>query len=180
MRLEEKLVSSNLQFDGNFLKLKVDKIILPNNKQTTREFIEHPGAACVLALDEDDNVLMVKQYRYPISRLTYEIPAGKLGDNEEPIKCAYREFEEETGYKANNLELIGVINPAPAYTTEAIYIYIATGLSDGIMNLDDDEFLVCEKINIKKVFNMIINNEITDVKTQIAVLKYMTMRDLKL
>lgn len=177
MELKEKFVDSSLKFDGNFLKLKVDKVELPNNKKATREMIEHPGAACILALDENKNVFMVKQYRYPISKIMYEIPAGKIDNNEEPIQCAYREFEEETGYKAKKLKLLGVMHPAAAYTNEVIYIYLALGITKGEVNLDEDEFLELEKIHIDKVRKMILDNEITDAKTQVAVMKYLLERD---
>lgn len=177
MNLNEDFIDSSLKFNGNFLKLKVDTVKLPNNKKSTRELIEHPGAACILALDENDNVFIVKQYRYPISKIMYEIPAGKIDKNEDPIQCAYREFEEETGYKATQLKLLGIMHPASAYTTEVIYIYLALGTSKGEVNLDKDEFLKFEKIHISKVRNMILNNEITDAKTQIAVMKYLLGRD---
>ena len=120
---------------------------------------------------------MVKQYRYPVSKVMYEVPAGKLDSGEEPINCAKRELEEETGYKANNFDLIGSLYPAPAYSNEIIYIYLATKLSKTNMNLDEDEFLVCEKIKISKVLEMILNGQITDAKTQIAVLKYLHLNN---
>ncbi|MBP0979843.1 MAG: NUDIX hydrolase [Oscillospiraceae bacterium] len=172
MNLFSELVNKNIVYNGDFLKLRLDQVKLPNNKQTTREFVSHPGAACVLAIDDDDNILVVKQHRYPISKITYEIPAGKLDLGEKPEDCALRELEEETGYKAGKLDLLGVLHPAPAYTTEIIYIYLASNLSKGQVNLDDEEFLVSEKININKILEMILDNKITDAKTQVAILKY--------
>ncbi len=177
MDLFEEKISSKLIHNGDFLVLNKDTVLLPNGKTSTREFVTHPGAACIVAVDEDDNILMVKQYRYPISKVMYEVPAGKLDSGEEPINCAKRELEEETGYKANNFDLIGSLYPAPAYSNEIIYIYLATKLSKTNMNLDEDEFLVCEKIKISKVLEMIMNGQITDAKTQIAVLKYLHLNN---
>ena len=177
MDLFEEKISSKLIHNGDFLVLNKDTVLLPNGKTSTREFVTHPGAACIVAVDEDDNILMVKQYRYPVSKVMYEEPAGKLDSGEEPINCAKRELEEETGYKANNFDLIGSLYPAPAYSNEIIYIYLATKLSKTNMNLDEDEFLVCEKIKISKVLEMILNGQITDAKTQIAVLKYLHLNN---
>ena len=177
MDLFEEKISSKLIHNGDFLVLNKDTVLLPNGKTSTREFITHPGAACVVAVDEDDNILMVKQYRYPISKIMYEVPAGKLDFGEDPINCAKRELEEETGYKANNFDLIGSLYPAPAYSNEIIYIYLATELIKTNMNLDEDEFLVCEKIKINKVLEMIMSGQITDAKTQIAVLKYLQLKN---
>ena len=177
MDLFEEKISSKLIHNGDFLVLNKDTVLLPNGKTSTREFVTHPGAACIVAVDEEDNILMVKQYRYPISKVMYEVPAGKLDSGEEPINCAKRELEEETGYKANNFDLIGSLYPAPAYSNEIIYIYLATKLSKTNMNLDEDEFLVCEKIKISKVLEMIMNGQITDAKTQIAVLKYLHLNN---
>lgn len=177
MDLFEEKISSKLIHNGDFLVLNKDTVLLPNGKTSTREFVTHPGAACIVAVDEDDNILMVKQYRYPVSKVMYEVPAGKLDSGEEPINCAKRELEEETGYKANNFDLIGSLYPAPAYSNEIIYIYLATKLSKTNMNLDEDEFLVCEKIKISKVLEMILNGQITDAKTQIAVLKYLHLNN---
>ena len=176
MNLYSKLIDKKIVYNGDFLKMRVDEIKLPNEKISSMEFIEHSDAACVLAIDDDNNILMVKQYRYPISQIMYEVPAGKMDENETPIECANRELEEETGYKAEKLELIGEIYTAPAYSTEKIYIYLASGLTQGKVNLDDDEFLECEKINFEKVLNMILNNEIDDAKTQIAILKYLAIK----
>lgn len=178
MNLFSELVEKNIAYGGEFLKLRIDKVKLPNNKETTREFIEHPGAACVLAIDNNNNILVVKQHRYPVSKITYEIPAGKLDLGEKPEECALRELEEETGYKAKKLDLLGIMHPAPAYTTEVIYIFLASGLTKGEVNLDEEEFLVCEKINLNKILEMILNNEITDAKTQIAILKYIYLNKI--
>lgn len=176
MDLIYKFIEKSLAYEGNFLKMRSDKIELPNKKQSTMEFIEHPGAACILAIDKDDKVLMVRQYRYPISRVTYEIPAGKLDFDEKFIDCANRELEEETGYRAKCLELLSIITPIPAYSTEVIYVYLASDLYKGSVNLDDDEFLTCEKVELEKVMDLILNNKITDAKTQIAILKYILLK----
>lgn len=117
---------------------------------------------------------MVKQYRYPLKEVIYELPAGKLNFGEDPKQCGFREFTEETGYVATELESMGEIYPLPAYSTEVLHLYIAKGLAPGKQNLDEDEFLQMEKIHIDKVKDMILKNKIKDAKTQIAIFKYLT------
>ncbi len=180
MDICEKKVRETTVYNGNFFDLRKDDVLLPNNKNVTREFVTHPGAACVLAIDENGDVLLVKQYRYPMSELLIEIPAGKIDVGETPIDCAKRELEEETGYQAQNLDLLTAIYPAPAYTTEVIYIYLASGLSKTRMNLDEDEFLTCQKVKLSELVKMVLKNEIKDAKTQVAILKYLAINPLKI
>jgi ADP-ribose pyrophosphatase len=173
MDLTEKQISQKNLFTGQIFNLKLDDVVLPNSKISTREYVEHPGGVCVLAVDPDDNVIMIKQYRYPLQELIYELPAGKLNPGEDPMQCGFREFTEETGYIADKLELMCQIYPLPAYSTEILHLYLAHNLSLGQQNLDDNEFLQVEKIHISKVKDMIFKNEIKDAKTQIAIFRYL-------
>ncbi|MBS7369012.1 MAG: NUDIX hydrolase [Oscillospiraceae bacterium] len=171
MHLEEKTLSSEQKFDGRVVKLFVDKAELENGEVVSREVIRHPGGVCVLPLDEDNNVLFVEQFRYPHGRVLLEIPAGKLEYGEKHYDCGLRELKEETGCTCDRYDYLGSLIPTPAYCGEVIHMYLARGLHYGAQKLDDDEFLDVKKIPLEKAVEMIMNNEIADSKTQIAILK---------
>ena len=167
MQLFEKTVSSENIFNGKVVKLKKDVVELPNGETAVREVITHSGGASVIA-EDNGYIYFVKQFRYPYNKVLLEIPAGKLNDGENPETCALRELEEETGLKAKSVTLLHSIYPTPAYTSEITYIYLANGLEKGSAHLDDDEFLNVEKISVDKVKQMLINGEIHDAKTIVA------------
>jgi len=168
----EKQISSTQVFDGKVLDVRKDDIILPDGKPAFREYCKHIGAVCVLPLTENNEVVCVRQYRYAHSRVTLEIPAGKLdSQSEDFIEATLRELREETGAVCESLEYIGDIIPSPAILTEVIRMYLARGLSFGETDFDDDEFIDIVKIPIEKMIEMIMNGEIRDAKTQTAVLK---------
>ncbi len=167
----EKQVESVQKYDGKIVKLFVDKAQLENGDIVTREVIKHPGGVCVVPLDDNGNVILVRQFRYPHTRVLLEVPAGKLEYGEDPEKCGLRELKEETGCTCDSFVSLGKLLPTPAYDTEITYMYLARGLHGGEQDLDDDEFLEVEKIPLEKAAEMIMNNEIDDAKTQIAILK---------
>ncbi len=169
--LFEKQVSSEQVFDGRLLKVFNDVIELPNGHKSTREYIKHQGAVCVVPVTEEMEIVAVKQYRYPIKRVTIEIPAGKLDLGEIPLDAAKRELSEETGVESADIEYIGGIYPSVAYTDEIIHMYYAKNLVYGEAHTDDDEFLNVVKIPVKDFVNMIMDGTIEDSKTQAAVLK---------
>lgn len=171
MHLDEKTLSSEQKFDGKIVKLFVDKAELENGEIVTREMIKHPGGVCIVPLDENNNVLMVRQFRYPLHKVLLEIPAGKLEFNENHRECGLRELKEETGCTCDEFTYLGNLIPTPAYDNEVIHMYLARGLHGGEQDLDDDEFLDVEKIPLEKAVEMVMNNEIEDAKTQIALLK---------
>ena len=171
MHLEEKTLSSEQKFDGKVVKLFVDQVELENGEKTFREVIKHPGGVCILPLDGDNNVLMVRQFRYPSHKVLLEIPAGKMEYGEDHRECGLRELKEETGCTCDEFTYLGNLIPTPAYDTEVIYMYLARGLHSGEQKLDEDEFLEVEKIPLDKAVEMVMNNEIADAKTQIALLK---------
>lgn len=171
MDLYEKQISSKYIFKGRIISVRVDEAKLPNNAVAAREVVEHNGGVCVVPLTDDDQVLMVEQFRYPYSEVVLEIPAGKRDGDEEPLKCGIRELREETGAVAENMEFLGELYPSPGYCGEIIYMYLATGLSFGKTDPDEDEFLNIKKIPLKKAVDMILNGEIKDAKTQAAILK---------
>ena len=171
MHLEEKTLSSEQKFDGKIVKLYVDSVELEDGKKSFREVIKHPGGVCVLPMDEEGNVLFVRQFRYPHKKVLLEIPAGKLEYGENPSECGIRELKEETGCTCDRYEYLGSLLPTPAYCGEVIHMYLARGLHYGEQKLDSGEFLDIEKIPLDRAVEMIMNNEIEDSKTQIAVLK---------
>ncbi len=171
MHLDEKTLSSEQKFDGKIVKLYVDSVELEDGKKSFREVIKHPGGVCVLPLDEEGNVLFVKQFRYPHQKVLLEIPAGKLEYGENHAECGLRELKEETGCTCDRYEYLGSLIPTPAYCGEVIHMYLARGLHYGEQKLDSGEFLDIEKIPLNRAVEMIMNNEIEDSKTQIAVLK---------
>lgn len=171
MHLEEKTLSSEQKFDGKIVKLYVDSVELEDGKKSFREVIKHPGGVCVLPMDEEGNVLFVRQFRYPHKKVLLEIPAGKLEYGENPSECGIRELKEETGCTCDRYEYLGSLIPTPAYCGEVIHMYLARGLHYGEQMLDSGEFLDIEKIPLDRAVEMIMNNEIEDSKTQIAVLK---------
>lgn len=171
MELFEKKINSKQIFDGVVVKLYVDDIELPNGKKSIREVVRHPGAVCVIPIDEDENVIMIKQFRYPFNEVLLEIPAGKLEPNEDPYDAVIRELEEESGVNAKNVEYIGTIYTTVAILDEKIHMYLATDLTYTNAHPDDGEFLEVEKIPLKTLVDMVMDGKIPDSKTQIAILK---------
>ena len=178
MNLEEKQLTSEYIYNGKIIKLRRDTALLPNGKTSTREVIEHNGGVCVAALTDSDEVLFVKQFRYPYMEIVTEIPAGKRdGADEDPLACGKRELKEETGAEAESFIPLGKLYPSPGYCGEVILMFAATRLSYGEQHPDDDEFLSVEKIPLEKAVQMILSGEITDAKTQAAVLKLKLLKD---
>ncbi len=171
MELFEKKLNSKQIFDGVVVKLFVDDVELPDGKKAIREIVRHPGAVCVIPVDEDENVIMIKQFRYPFSEVLLEVPAGKLEPNEDPLEAVKRELEEESGVNAENVEYIGTMYTTVAILDEKIHMYLATGLTYKNAHPDDGEFLEVEKIPLKALVEMVMEGKIPDSKTQIAILK---------
>lgn len=169
--LHEKKLSSELIYDGKILKLTRDTAMLENGETAYREVVHHSGGVCVLPLDDDGNVLFVKQFRYPFRTVLLEIPAGKREIGEDPMTCGIRELSEEVGATAQEIIPLGKLYPTVAYDTEVIYMYLARGLSFHTQHLDEDEFVDVVKIPLEEAYYMVMRDEIPDSKTQIAILK---------
>ncbi len=178
MNLEEKQLSFDYKFKGRIISLRQDTALLPNGNTATREVVEHPGGVCVAALTDNDELLFVRQWRYPYMEETLEIPAGKRDRQDEaPLLCGKRELLEETGAVAQNYVDLGPLYPSPGYVNEVIYSYLATNLTFGEQNPDEDEFLDVLRIPLGKAVEMVLSGEIKDAKTQIAVLKVKVLKD---
>ena len=171
MDLTEKLVTSRQVFKGRILDVRVDTVALPNGRQSTREIVHHPGGVGILALDDENNVLTVTQYRYAYGKLLLEIPAGKLEPGEDPRAAAIRELREETGARAGRFEALGEIYPSPGYCDEIIRLYLARDLTFGDTHPDEDEFLTLWRIPFPQLREKVLAGEVTDAKTVAAVLK---------
>ena len=166
--LAEKKISGEGVYDGIFLKMKRDIVSLPDGQHAVREYLEHPGAVAILAVLDDGRVLLERQYRYPIAQAVIEIPAGKLNTGEDPLLCAQRELQEETGYTAKHWSKIRRIHPVISYSTEFIDIYLAEGVSPGPARLDEEEFLDVFASPLEELLNWVETGKITDVKTIIS------------
>ncbi|MDN6698688.1 MAG: NUDIX hydrolase [Staphylococcus equorum] len=174
MNLFEKTLHKESIYKGAIIDLEVHDIELPDGQTSKRELVYHNGAVAVCAINPDNQVILVRQYRKPAEKTLLEIPAGKLEINEERESAAKRELEEETGYIAENLELITEMYGSPGFSNEKISIYLAKDLKIGEMNLDDDEFIEIETYNIDEITSMLQNQEIEDAKTIIA-LQYLLL-----
>lgn len=166
--LAEKKISGESVYDGIFLKMKRDTVSLPDGQYAVREYLEHPGAVAILAVLDDGRILLERQYRYPIAQAVIEIPAGKLNTGEDPLLCAQRELQEETGYTAKRWSKIRRIHPVISYSTEFIDIYLAEGLSPGPARLDEEEFLDVFAAPLEELLHWVEMGKITDVKTIIS------------
>ena len=164
---EERIAGEDI-YGGIFLKMKRDRVSLPNGQEAVREYLTHPGAVAIVALLDDGRVLLERQYRYPIAKACIEIPAGKLDLNEDPLLCAQRELAEETGYTATKWSYIRRIHPVISYSTEFIDIYLAQGLVPGASHLDEEEFLDVFAAPLEQLITWVEEGEITDVKTTIS------------
>ena len=174
--LNETRLEGEQIFNGKILHIERDKVQHEDGSQAFREVVRHPGGVCILALTEKEEILFVRQFRYPHSTVTLEIPAGKLEYGENPEECGKRELLEECGCTADEFTYLGKLFPTPAYCSEVIRIYLAKGLHYGKQSLDNDEFLDVEKIPFEEAVSLVLSDAVPDSKTQIAVLKYATMK----
>lgn len=168
MDLKETRLDGEVAYDGSFLKVTRDRISLPDGAETYREFIRHPGAVVILPVFDDGSVLLERQFRYPLDQVFIEYPAGKIDPGEDPLECARRELQEETGYTASEWQFVCSIHNAIAYSDEHLDLYLARGLTAGEAQLDDGEFLETFRASVPEMLAMIRNGQVTDVKTVIG------------
>jgi ADP-ribose pyrophosphatase len=166
--LKETRIDSQIVYDGDFLKVQRDTVRLPDGRPTAREYIRHPGAVVILPLFDDGRVLLERQFRYPLDRVFIELPAGKIDPDEDPLACAKRELQEETGYTATDWKFVCTIHNAIAYSDEHLDLFLARGLTAGERRLDDGEFLETITASVADMLDWVRVGKITDVKTVIG------------
>lgn len=163
--LLETKVESNTVYQGKIVNLRVDQVKLPSGRISAREVVEHPGSVGVMPIDKDGKVILVRQFRYPVGEVLWEIPAGKLDPEESPEDCARRELEEETSYFARRLEKIVSFYTSPGFSSEMLHLFLATDLTPGTGQPDDDENIRTYHLSQETVGRMIENGKIRDAKT---------------
>ena len=167
--MQEHKLSSEMKFDGKLIQVTYD-IAEVNGKEAWREVVHHPGASAVVAIDEDNRIIMEKQFRYALNDYLLEIPAGKLDAGEDPLVCAKRELEEETGIIASEWISLGTIATSPGFCNEVIHLYVAKGLSKGEIHWDEDEYVEVERYTFDELLQRIKEERIKDSKTLSALL----------
>ena len=171
MEFEEKTLSSEILLKGKVVTVKKDDVELSDGSKSFREVVVHPGGVVIVALTDENKVLLVKQYRYPIGCVNLELPAGKLEIGENPDLAAPRELEEETGYRAKNWKSLGYINTTPGICTEKLYLYLATDLEFVGEHPDEGEIIKSNEYSLGEVYSMIKSGEINDSKTICALFR---------
>ncbi len=167
-----KRVESKKIYEGRLFDVALERFRI-HGKTITREIVKHPGAAAILPILPDGKILLVKQYRHAVGEVLVEIPAGTLEPGEEPEECAYRELEEETGYRAGSMRKIASLALAPGYSSEVIHIYLAENLAESDAHPEEDESITLLRAGLDEVVEMIRRGEIRDAKTVAAILLYM-------
>ena len=170
INLKENKISSEIIYQGSLLDVRRDQVRLPNGNTSSREWIKHPGAVCIIPQLPDNRIALIRQYRYPVQKEMIELPAGKLEENEYPEICAKRELEEEIGYQTEKLTFLTHIHPAIGFADEVMGLYLAQNMVKTISKQDEDEFLELIPTDLNKAVQMVWNGEITDVKTIIGIL----------
>lgn len=180
-QLEEKTIQSEKIFSGKVISLQVDDVMLPNGNTSKREIVKHPGAVAVIALTEENKIVMVEQFRKPLERTIIEIPAGKLEKGEEPAHSAKRELEEETGYDCKQLEWLISFYTSPGFADEIVHLYVAKGLfkKENALGLDEDEFVNVVELTLSEALQYIKEQKIYDAKTAYAIQYLQLQEDVK-
>ena len=171
MEYTEKQIETKVVYEGLIVDIRSDVAELQNGIRVPREVVVHPGCVGIVPITSENEVLMVRQYRYPMEEELLEIPAGKLGDNEVPIDCAIRELSEETGCTAGKIVELGAVYPSPGFCKETLYLYLALELQQGEMHLDENELLSVEPVDIDALIGRIMENELPDAKSIIGIMK---------
>lgn len=171
MNFEERTLNSKVVYEGKVVTVIKDDVELADGHKSFREVILHPGGVVILAMQGNGNVLLVKQFRYPLKETVFELPAGKLERNENPDDASMRELEEETGYRAKQWQSLGYINTTPGICTEKLYLYFATDLDFVGAHPDEGEIIKCFEYPLPEVLKMINDGKINDAKTICAILR---------
>lgn len=170
-KLVEQTISSTPVFNGKLLHVFLDEVRLPDKTIATREWIKHPGASAVVPVFENGDIMMVRQFRYPVSQIFYEVPAGKIDPQEKAGSTASRELKEEAGLTCQNFTYIGHFYPSIGYTNEIIHLYVAWDITHQQQQVDEDEFIIKKRIPFSEAVGMVHNGEISDGKSIVTLLR---------
>lgn len=176
--LREERISSKSVFKGKLLDVFEDRVRLPSGKEATREYIKHQGASAVLPFFDNGDVMLVRQFRYPLDQVFLEVPAGKIDPDEDPTSTAKRELKEETGITCGKLKQLDYFYPSIGYTNEIIHLYVGWELEETEQKIDEHEFLQKHRLSFQKAHQMALNGEITDSKTALLILKAASLTTL--
>lgn len=165
----EKTIKSDSIYDGKILKLRVETVELENKRYSKREIVDHQKGVGIIAYDGDDKIWMVKQYRKALDKMTLEIPAGLVDPGELPIEAAKRELQEEIGYYPEKIDFLFNMYSSPGFTNDKLSFFKASELRESKLAEDEDENLIAKSYNIADLWDMVLNGEITDAKTIIAI-----------
>ena len=174
--VEKKTLSSRLIYEGRAVKLRVDTIKMPDGRETTREIVEHSDCVAVVVIDADDNVLLVEQFREPVEKVLLEIPAGGIDPGEDPVATVCRELREETGYLPRKVERLGGFYSAPGYSSEYLYLYLATDLTSSPLHAEDTENIRLVRVPIAQITSLIASGSICDAKSIAGLLTFLDYR----
>ena len=169
-RFREEMSASEKVFSGRLLQVFRDRVILPTGRETTREYIRHPGAAVVIPYLGNRHLMLVRQYRYPVARALLELPAGKIDAGEDPQETITRELEEETGYAARSIRYLNRFHPCVGYSNELLYLYWASDLVKGSLTPDADEIIENVPVPVEEALDMVFSGVISDAKSIIGIL----------
>ncbi len=173
---EEETISSQLVYDGRAVKLRVDTVRMPGGRETSREIVEHSACVAIIAVDADDNVLLVNQFRKPVEKELLEIPAGGIEPGEDAVATVRRELREETGYLPRKVERLGGFYSTPGYCTEYLYLYLASDLVPSSLNAEDTESIELVRVPISQISGLITSGSICDAKSIAGLLIFLKYR----
>jgi len=173
---EEKTITSDLIYDGRAVRLRVDTVKMPNGRETTREIVEHSDCVAIIALDDEDNLLLVSQFRKPVEKELLEIPAGGIEPGEDIEDCVRREMREETGFLPQKVERLGGFYSSPGYCTEYLHFFLATDLTHSPLQAEDSENIKLVRVRLGEVLGLISSGAICDAKSIAALLAFFEHR----
>ncbi len=173
---EEKTLSSKLIYDGRAVRLRLDTVKMPSGRETTREIVEHSDCVAIIAIDDEDNVLLVNQFRKPVEKELLEIPAGGIEPGEELEECVRREMREETGFLPQKVERLGGFYSSPGYCTEYLHFFLATELVPSPLQAEDSESIRVVRVRLGEVLGLITSGSICDAKSIAALLVFLEHR----